>query len=249
MIAALRRALQRQLPRTRLSRPPGRSRGRLPEVIYADDTFLVSYPRSGSAWLRRLIAAIQDPTREIDVAHIEQWVPDIYAAGAGLEQRARPRIMKSHERFDEAYPRVVYLVRDGRDVAVSYYNLSRTLNGFEGSFDDFLMQFLSGKGLQFGSWSSHVESWLSRPPGPAFLLVRYEDLHRDVMSTLGRVAGHLGWRPAREPVLRATEVCRFENHRDDIRRIGRLAARGYEGGVRGGPGAWSSFFTPTQLEL
>jgi hypothetical protein len=208
----------------------------------------VSYPRSGSAWLRRLIAAVQDPTREIDVAHIEQWVPDIYAAGAGLEHHTRPRIMKSHEPFDEAYPRVVYLVRDGRDVAVSYYNLSRTLNGFEGSFDDFLRRFLSGESLQFGSWSNHVDSWLSRPPASAFLLVRYEDLHRDIMSTLGRIAEYLGWRPAHEQVLRATEVCRFENHREDIRRIERLAARGYEGGVRGGPGAWCSSFTPTQLE-
>lgn len=246
VVAALRRALRARLPGSAVAPVPEPSRGRRSTVVHDDDTFLVSYPRSGNAWLRRLIAAVQDPTRDIDVAHIEQWVPDIYAVGPALEHYPRPRIMKSHERFDSAYPRVIYLVRDGRDVAVSYYNLSRTLGGFEGAFSDFLERFLSGAGLPFGSWASHVESWLDGLD-PKRLLIRYEDLHRDPAVVLGRVTEHLGWRLPHERILQAIEVCRFERHHDDLRRIERLTVRGYERGLRGGPGGWRNAFNPNDL--
>ena len=34
----------------------------------------------------------------------------------------RPRVLKSHESFQPHYPSVIYIVRDPRDVAVSYYH-------------------------------------------------------------------------------------------------------------------------------
>ena len=39
----------------------------------------------------------------------------------------RPRILKSHEHFDYRYKRMIYIVRDPRDVLISFYNYQITM--------------------------------------------------------------------------------------------------------------------------
>jgi hypothetical protein len=39
----------------------------------------------------------------------------------------RPRIIKSHDCFDPRFPRVIYIVRDLRDVVLSQYHYHRKL--------------------------------------------------------------------------------------------------------------------------
>lgn len=231
---------RRRAPRPVRARPTA-----APRVIHPDDTFLVSYPRSGSAWLRRLIAVIRDPGSDISVTRIESAVPDIYVAADLLEQCPRPRVMKSHEPYTPSYPRVVYLVRDGRDVAVSYYDFRRTLEGYTGSFDDFAEQFLTGYGLGFGGWVDHVRSWLLAPHRGPFHLVRYEDLHRRPLEVLAGAAAFLGFDASGERFATALDRCRFDVHQEDLR-VNRPAryASGYRGGVAGAPGAWRRHFTP-----
>lgn len=220
-----------------------------PRVIHPDDTFVVSYPRSGSAWLRRLIALVRDPFSDISVTQIENAVPDIYVAGAMLEQCPRPRVMKSHEPYTAAYPRVVYLVRDGRDVAVSYYDFHRALHGYTGSFGDFVEQFLTGQGTGFGRWADHARSWVLARHGRPFHVVRYEDLHQRPLDVLAGVAAFLGLDTSADRIAVALDRCRFDVHQEDLR-VNRpdLYAKGYRGGVAGGPGAWRRHFTPDMEE-
>ena len=95
-------------------------------VIYGDDIFLVSYPKSGNTWLRFLLAYCLfdiEPGR-VNFHNIENFIPDMYVNWPN-RNLARPRIIKSHEKFTKNYPRVIYLYRDGRDVMVSYYYHSR----------------------------------------------------------------------------------------------------------------------------
>jgi|SRR5579872_154641 len=90
---------------------------------FPDDTFLVAYPGSGGQWLRRLIANAMDPEHPVTDANIVQRVPDLYhMSRRRFNSMARPRVIFSHECFDtDCHGRVVYLVRDPRDVAVSIY--------------------------------------------------------------------------------------------------------------------------------
>src|SRR5438046_5865734 len=85
--------------------------------VYADDTFLVSYPRSGNTWTRFLIANLLHPEIEVGFANIESLVPDTAALSSRtLKRVSRPRVLKSHQYFDPRYTNVVYVVRDPRDV-------------------------------------------------------------------------------------------------------------------------------------
>ena len=91
-----------------------------------DDTFIVSYPRSGNTWTRFLVANLLFADRPVTFANIEELVPDAEAQSSLYMKRVpSPRVIKSHEYFDHRYPKMLYIVRDPRDVVLSYYNFSR----------------------------------------------------------------------------------------------------------------------------
>lgn len=222
--------------------------GQFPDVIHPDDTFLVSYPRSGMAWLRRLIACMQHPGLNPGVGNIGDYVPDVYQERDVLDSQPRPRIMKSHEIYDARYPRVIYLLRDGRDVGVSYYNYYQTIKGYKGDFRGFLVRFLNGN-VSFGSWQDHVRSWLLREHGIPLIYVRYEHLHSVPFKTLYDVADFLRFDVDDHRIATALKKCTFKKHRQDVKRNSPNFEQGYRGGVKGAPGAWKETFTEALLSL
>lgn len=180
-------------------------------AVYPDDTLLVSYPRSGNTWTRFLIANLLHPETEVSFANIEALVPDTSSqSNRALKRTPRPRIIKSHEYFDHRYQKVIYIVRDPRDVAVSYYNFQRKYRQIDDtcSLDRFVENFVSGKMLSadWGTWGENVGSWLAaRCKNPNFLLCRYEDMQDDPVRELARVAIFLGIEPVQEVLQRSVE--------------------------------------------
>src|SRR5271165_2912753 len=95
-------------------------------TIFPDDVFLTSYPRSGNTWTRFLVGNLVYQQEAVTFLNVERLVPDMYKhSDRTLRNLPRPRILKSHECFDPRYRRVVYIVRDPRDVALSAYHYDR----------------------------------------------------------------------------------------------------------------------------
>ena len=176
--------------------------------VFPDDTFITSYPRSGNTWTRFLIANLMHPGHPVTFANIETIIPDATALSSReLKRVPRPRLIKTHEYFEPRYRKVIYLVRDPRDVVLSLYNFRRKYRSVDDSYpiEQYVAErFLSGD-LDV-SWGEHVGSWLgTRMNHPGFLLVRYEDLLQDPLRELCRLASFLGIAASTETLTQAIQ--------------------------------------------
>ena len=180
-------------------------------AVYPDDTFIVSYPRSGNTWTRFLVANLVYPEQPVTFANIERLIPDCEAMSSRYVKRVpRPRIIKSHEYFDPRYRKVIYIVRDPRDVALSYYDFSSKYRHIEDShpLTSFVSDFVAGRlsSFDWGTWGENVASWFyTRNGRPEFLLLRYEDMLSDTQSELAKVARFLNIEPATDRLVGVVE--------------------------------------------
>lgn len=199
-------------------------------------------------------------------AEMEELRPD--ANAALYAARYEPELCKVHDAwvrtpsgrpvFDAAFTHAaIYLVRDPRDVAVSW---ARFVNWPIEQSVDFLCSSSASLGTpprlgvgtqltqKLGSWSNHVRSWIDES-GLNPLVMRYEDMLADPADALRRMAGHIGWDAPEEAVARAVELTRFD----------RLAAKEQREGFSerapqserffhsGKSGTWRSVLTPEQV--
>ena len=178
-------------------------------AVRPDDTFVVSYPRSGNTWTRFLIANLLFPDRAVSFANIEQLIPDAEAQSSRfLKRLPSPRIIKSHQYFDHRYPKVVYITRDPRDVAVSYYNFSRKYRHFADDFplEQYVHGFVNGTLMSsaWGTWGENVGTWMAARNGrPGFLLLRYEDMIEQTETELAKIARFFGMDASPEKLRKA----------------------------------------------
>jgi len=163
--------------------------------VFPGDTFLVSYPKSGNTWTRFLIANLVYPEKHPDFSSINELIPDPEALSKKhLSKMPRPRVLKSHQYFDPRYPRIIYVVRDPRDVALSQYHFHRKRRLIEDTYPigRFVTRFVAGETSEYGSWAENVSGWLATRYGrPGFLLLRYEDMIADTSAELAKVAAFL----------------------------------------------------------
>ena len=181
--------------------------GRIPAgrdlTVFPNDIFLVSYFRSGSTWSRFLFGNfLQDEA--VTFTNMEQLVPTIYNLPDRV-LRSLPRVLKSHECFDPRYPRVIYIVRDPRDVAVSFYFYNLKVRVIPDGYpmDEFVNRWVAADVVPYadkvGCWEDHVLSWVRlREAKPGFTLLRYEDLLADPAKELMKLAPVLGIDPSPE---------------------------------------------------
>jgi len=180
--------------------PPGRNLR-----VFPDDVFLVSYPKSGNTWTRFLIANLVYPDKSPDFSNINDLVPDPEAmAKRDLERTARPRLLKSHQYFDPRYPKVIYIVRDPRDVVLSEYHFDIKRRAIPDDFPlaQFVARFIRGEVNHLsGTWFENAASWFyTRRGDPRFLLVKYESLQSQAMEEMERIASFLGIATDREQI-------------------------------------------------
>ena len=220
-------------------------------AVYPDDTFIVSYPRSGNTWTRFLIANLLHPEVEVGFANIDSFVPDTAALSSrALKRTARPRVLKSHQYFDHRYPKVIYVVRDPRDVALSYYQFHRKYGFIRDGYpiEQFVADFVGGRliSADWGTWAENVASWIyTRGHSQNFQLTRYEDLKQDTRRELSRIAAFLGADAKPELLTKVIERSSAQRmrelevkdqdqwlgnrkHRKDIPFVGEASAGGWE---------------------
>lgn len=173
------------------------------------DVYLLSYPKTGRTWLRVMIDHLlaQHHGRPEFAGHdlgerspCLAGVPRIAAKHDGNPQKKTASEIDP-DRGEFAGCRVILLVRDLRDTAVSnYFQVTRREASFEGE----LTAYLRWPRGSVDSMLRYYNVWAAQRRVPrAFLLLRYEDLHRDTAGELGRVAEFLELRDVESATLHA----------------------------------------------
>ncbi|MEM9657961.1 MAG: sulfotransferase domain-containing protein [Planctomycetota bacterium] len=196
--------------------------------IVEHDVFLACYPKSGSTWVRVMLARLlTGEDQQVSITD-QRFIPGVKHRRRALRLLPNDgQLIKTHEAFRPCVKRAIYIVRDGRDVAVSYYWQLRRMEGLEIPFEEFLDGFHTGMYDGYGAWAAHVASWLRSPlnDSGALLLVRYEDVKQDAASQLRRMVDFLGVAAGDEDIKTAVELGSFDKMREKEARSDSLVHR------------------------
>ncbi len=178
----------------------------------AQDIFIVGYPKSGNSWFQSLVVGA---LYGIDIEHssdqlIQELLPDVHY-NKFYKRHGNPMFFRSHNLPKPEYKQVVYLLRDGRDVMVSYFHHLKALQNKE---INFLKMVQNGKEFFPCKWHQHVKTWLSNPFDAQMIIIRYEDLIRDTLKELNRFCKFIEVEVDKFQLQQAILQCSFENMRE-----------------------------------
>lgn len=180
-----------------------------------------------------------------------------------------PHVWKVHDCFypsqavaplpfpPEVLASVVYIVRDPRDVAVSFaHHFGKSIEeAIAAMQDESLRLARTGAALKpqlpqyISSWSTHVESWLDAP-GIELHLMRYEDMITDPEKAFAGALRFLGVECSAEKLGRVLAATRFEVLQAGERKEGFKEQSPKTGGFfrRGIAGGWRDCLTEVQAD-
>ncbi|MFC3098043.1 sulfotransferase domain-containing protein [Alteraurantiacibacter palmitatis] len=235
--------------------------------VQPQDRFLFSWPRSGNTWLRHIVyhatmrgevsgfAALENASPTIDALEFRKRLAWMKPLPGGL------RFFKSHLPYSEYFlkGKVVYIVRDGRDSTISYYDYFRHIHRYQGSFDDFLTKTLAGR-VRYGSWAHNAGSWVAHRGHPNLLLIRFEDMRADPVGTAAQIFAFCGLELSAEQVEAAVADSSLDKVHQTFRTFRSARKTQFSGGVNSAdeadevqpagekpaPRGWRNVFTPEQ---
>ncbi len=207
--------------------------------------YVVEYPRSGGTWIAHLLSDyLQIPLPKHSLLPI-----------------ACRAVIHNHWKYHRRLSRPVYVLRDGRDVAVSmmFYALRRLGDGYYArrfpsllKIDDnnhrqvmplFLREWFEHPAGCRISWPRHVRQWAFREH---VIVVRYEDFNRDSLSALCDLLHKLNVNNVDEQLLTMT-VKKFSFQQQTKRKAGEEDVTSNK--RKGVVGDWRNYFSKEAAEM
>ncbi len=218
------------------------------------DALLVSYPRSGTTWLRFLLSESLTGV-SAEFAPDDAAIPYVGDHGPAAPILADGgRVIMSHETLALGPHRVIYIVRDPRAVALSEFRWLRRRALIDDDLEVFLRAFTRGRSNPWGSWAGHVQTWRRSASAQArrLCIVRYEDLRTDTEAQLSIVLSFLGASAEPDTIAESVRNNSLASMRDKEQRAPDTAfAKGVQRDVRfvaeGAVAGWRRELSPEQV--
>lgn len=221
----------------------------------ADDIYIATYMRSGTTWMQMILyQLLTDGNMEFDhIYDVSPFIERSLTDPHRLERLPSPRFFKTHVLYeyvpDRLPGRFIYVMRDGRDVAVSLYHHYLPMVPdltFQQAFDEIFLKLRKG-------WFHHLSGWLRNRKRFNILYIRYEDMKADLERTIREVAEfcHIGREESH--LSRVVErsgfgfMKKYQSKFEDRRNVDRTRLNDFI--RRGEPSEWRRYFTRRQLSV
>lgn len=190
-----------------------------------EDVFIVGYPKSGNTWMQSLMAGLiyGIDTQYLSDKLAQEIVPDVHARSF-YHRFGQINFFKSHYLPQQHYKSVIYLVRDARDVMVSYYHYNQNV----GKYNSLEQMVYEEKGIPC-AWQKHVKQWLLNPYNSNIMYVRYEDLLDNPVETLAKVCEFVNLDRNISTIKKVIKGNSIEKMREKSKKYNGMGHRKWEG--------------------
>ncbi|KAM4580631.1 amine sulfotransferase-like isoform 2-T2 [Odontesthes bonariensis] len=165
--------------------------------IRDSDTFVVTYPKSGTIWMQQILLMLKakgDVTAISELSNLSnaEVIPWIELRGnrEAFISAPTPRQRVTHLQYQFLPPA-----------------LSQKIGK---SFEDFFEKFLRGE--VFGSsWFEHIKTWYSHKDEMNMLFITYEEMIKDLKSAVEKISLFLGQKLTDEQLANVVKHSTFNN--------------------------------------
>ncbi|KAJ9594236.1 hypothetical protein L9F63_014396, partial [Diploptera punctata] len=165
-------------------------------TVRKDDVWVVTYPKCGTTWTQEMVWLLlnnldYETAKKVPLTTRSPFFEFgcLFSNGGAdtlndAENLESPRIIKSHlnlellpEQLLTVKPKIIYVAREAKDSAVSYFHHHRLMFVYTGTLDDFVDAYTAGIVLNGGQWNHVLEFWKIRHE-PNILFNTFEEMKK-----------------------------------------------------------------------
>ncbi|XP_023933670.1 sulfotransferase 1C2 [Lingula anatina] len=222
-----------------------------------DDVWIVNWPKSGTHWVYEVVKLLITGREELTDSIKEGTMFPEACAVESLEKLPSPRVLDTHvplKLFPEEalkQSKIIYTIRNPKDAFVSSYYHMKNNKGdlYDGTWNGYFDLTMDENTCLYGSWFDHVADWMEvLENNPNALVVKYEDMKRDLKKEVRRIAEFLGYPKSEEVYENVTTKCSFghmKKAKKEPKSFWKPGGSMYRKGI---VGDWKNHFTVAQNE-